>query len=263
MRQTYPDAGRVIDEHLTPAGRVGIDEMSGQCVLRAIASDAFRPTSDILTVPLAQLAAEPAVAAALAESGLDGSAPTVPVYVYSGVLDEIIPIATVDTMVDRYCHGGTPVTYRRDGASLHATPIVTGASDALNWLRSRIDGAPAAPGCDTRTVTSTVQESGAADTYLRTNSGVVGTLLGVPVGPRQPDAGPRRTDGHRVRLSVDAPVSARSAVGRVVGRSNDSATRCQMSGLTRVPESACSGGTGSGRREHDVHPEDCLSPRCR
>lgn len=180
----YPEAGRVIDEHLTPAGRAAVDAMSGQCVARVVVSNAFRPTSDFLDASYAQLVAEPAVAAAMAEVGLGGTAPTAPVYVYSGVHDEIIPIATVDTMVDRYCRGGTPVTYRRDETSLHATLIVTGASDALNWLRARIDGAPVPSGCDTRTVTSTLTEPGAANTYLSTNSGVLGTMLGVPVGPR-------------------------------------------------------------------------------
>lgn len=180
----YSEAGRVIDEHLTPGGRDAIDAMSDQCVARAVVSNAFRPTSDFLTVSYAQLVAEPAVAAALAEAGLGGTAPTAPVYVYSGVHDEIIPIGTVDTMVDRYCRGGTPVTYRRDETSLHATLIVTGASDALNWLRARIGGEPAAPGCDVRTVTSMLEEPGAVGTYLSTNSGVLGTLLGVPVGPR-------------------------------------------------------------------------------
>ncbi|MFD1811176.1 lipase family protein [Rhodococcus gannanensis] len=184
LRQVYPDVGRVMDAHLTPGGRAAVDAMSGQCVARAVASNAFRPTSDFLTVSYAQLVADPAVAAALADAGLGGSAPTAPVYVYSGVHDEIIPISTVDTMVDRYCRGGTPVTYRRDETSLHATLIVTGASDALNWLRARFDGAPVPSGCDTRTVTSTVMEPGAANTYVSTNSGVLGTMLGVPIGPR-------------------------------------------------------------------------------
>ncbi|MBM4494293.1 hypothetical protein GS436_16360 [Rhodococcus hoagii] len=42
---------------------------------------------------------------------LGGTAPAAPVYLYSGVNDEIVPIATVDRLAETYCAGGTPLTY--------------------------------------------------------------------------------------------------------------------------------------------------------
>ena len=183
-RERYPDVAREIDARLTSEGQASLDALSGQCLAQVIPASAFRGTAATLTVPYSELAAIPVVAAAIEESKLGSTPPTAPVYVYSGVHDEIVPIGTVDDFVSGYCDRGTPVTYRRDETSLHATLMITGGADALNWLRDRISGVPAAPGCDIRTVTSTLQLPGAAQTYATTNIGVLGTLAGLPVGPR-------------------------------------------------------------------------------
>ncbi|WP_081880902.1 lipase family protein [Prescottella defluvii] len=180
----FPDAAREIDARLTPEGRAALIAPADQCVASTIGTSAFRDNTGYWTVPFAELVQVPAVAAAMAETRLGGSAPAAPVYLYSGVNDEVIRIGTVDRLAAAYCAGGTPVTYRRDEVSLHATLIVTGAADALNWLGDRIGGEPSAPGCDTQTLTSTLQVPGAAETYVSTNLGTGDILMGRPIGPR-------------------------------------------------------------------------------
>ncbi|RVW06498.1 lipase family protein [Rhodococcus spongiicola] len=183
-REVYPDAAREIDAHLTPAGHEAMSALADQCLVSTLATNVLRDNSPYFTVPYAQLMQLPVVAAAVDEVKLGGASPSAPVYVYSGVNDEIVPIATVDYLVDAYCAGGTPVTYRRDEMSLHASLIVTGAPDALNWLRDRIDEVPSAAGCDVQTVTSTLQAPGAAETYASANLRLIEILMGGPIGPR-------------------------------------------------------------------------------
>ncbi|QBJ95583.1 hypothetical protein ERC79_06065 [Rhodococcus sp. ABRD24] len=182
--RVFPDAGREIDARLTPEGRAALAAQSDQCVASTVVNNLFRDNTGYWTVPLTELLQVPAVAAAIEQTKLGGTAPTAPVYLYSGVNDEIVPIATVDRLADTYCAGGTPLTYRRDEISLHATLIVTGAADALNWLGDRIGGEPSAPGCDTQTLTSTLQAPGAAETYVSTTLGTGDILMGRPIGPR-------------------------------------------------------------------------------
>ncbi len=183
-QRVFPDAVREIDARLTPAGRAALAAQSDQCLASTMVTNLFRDNTGYWTVPLTELLQLPAVAAAIEQTKLGGTAPTAPVYLYSGVNDEIVPIATVDHLADTYCAGGTPLTYRRDEISLHATLIMTGAADALNWLGDRIDGEPSAPGCDTQTLTSTLQAPGAAESYVSTTLGMGDILMGRPIGPR-------------------------------------------------------------------------------
>ncbi|OQQ24862.1 hypothetical protein A6410_20330 [Prescottella equi] len=183
-RKIFPDAAREIDARLTPEGHAALAAPSDQCLTTTIVSNLFRDNTGFWTVPLTELFQVPAVASAIEQTKLGGTAPAAPVYLYSGVNDEIVPIATVDRLAEAYCAGGTPLTYRRDDISLHATLIVTGAADALNWLGDRIAGQPSAPGCDTQTLTSTLQAPGAVETFVSTNIGTGEILLGRPIGPR-------------------------------------------------------------------------------
>ena len=183
-RQIFPEAAREIDARLTPEGRAALAAQSDQCVASMLVTNLFRDNTGYWTVPFTELVQVPAVAAAIEQWKLGGTAPTAPVYLYSGVNDEIVPIATVDHLAETYCAGGTPLTYRRDEVSLHATLIITGAADALNWLGDRIGGESSTPGCDTQTLTSTLQAPGAAETYVSTTLGTGDILMGRPIGPR-------------------------------------------------------------------------------
>jgi hypothetical protein len=71
-----------------------------------------------------------------------GSNPTANIYVYHETLDELIPIAGTDAMVDAWCAAGTPVSYFRSVTGEHVAGVAAGAPFALAYLISRINGAP-------------------------------------------------------------------------------------------------------------------------
>ncbi|MGW6375793.1 lipase family protein [Rhodococcus sp. NPDC055112] len=181
FQHSFPAAARSLEEHLTPEGKRLMDEATGRCLARNLASGVMRDNAPLFTIPIDRLVELPGVADAFDEMRLGRHSPTAPVYVYSGVIDEVDPIDTVDRLVERYCEGGTPVTYRRDSTGLHTGLMLTGAPDAKNWLRARLTGAPVGPGCDTQTVTSTLLSPGAVDTYATSNLQTLQTMLGVPI----------------------------------------------------------------------------------
>ena len=77
--------------------------------------------------------------------------PSVPVYIYHALHDEIIPINNTDTMVANYCQNGIKSLYyvRDTGVAEHASMEILGYPSALQFLLDRFNGVPATPGCQT------------------------------------------------------------------------------------------------------------------
>jgi len=73
-----------------------------------------------------------------------GRTPTAEVYVYHSQLDELIPIAGTDAMVQAWCTDGAKVHYYRGITGEHVSFAVTGGPDALLFLASRFAASPAA-----------------------------------------------------------------------------------------------------------------------
>ena len=67
--------------------------------------------------------------------------------------------------------------------SEHVILVVTGAPDALNWLSDRLTGKPAASGCSTRNVASSLFSPGALQTLGTVLFNDLLALAGQPVGP--------------------------------------------------------------------------------
>ncbi len=71
-----------------------------------------------------------------------GLSPTANMYVYHEMLDELIPIAGTDAMVDAWCAAGTPIAYLRSLTGEHVAGVATGAPLAIAYLIGRLSGAP-------------------------------------------------------------------------------------------------------------------------
>lgn len=66
--------------------------------------------------------------------------PTMPLYVYKAVHDEISVIADTDALVDKYCNMGANIVYERNKLGSHAEEGTLGAPGALLWLLSAFSG---------------------------------------------------------------------------------------------------------------------------
>ena len=66
--------------------------------------------------------------------------PSMPVYVYKAILDEISPVADTDTLVERYCGIGANILYQRIMVRRHLVEAINGQGQALAFLNAILDG---------------------------------------------------------------------------------------------------------------------------
>ncbi|WP_026918440.1 lipase family protein [Gordonia shandongensis] len=125
----------------------------------------------------------PAVKRLLRDTRMGKSLPDMPMYIWNSALDEIVPVGQVDTLVREYCRRpGAQVTYTRDHLSEHITAEIAGAPGALLWLKDRLDGKPATPGCRTRDELTMVTDSRWWPTFAETIGADLAALFGKELG---------------------------------------------------------------------------------
>ncbi|GAB0107921.1 hypothetical protein JMUB6875_69240 [Nocardia sp. JMUB6875] len=73
--------------------------------------------------------------------------PSMPLYIYHAMNDEISPIPDTDGLIGDYCARGVNVTYHRLPGVEHLTGNVAGSPAALDWLGQRLAGVPAGSTC--------------------------------------------------------------------------------------------------------------------
>jgi hypothetical protein len=181
ISKAYPQLADFLATHLTAAGQAAFAKAATQCNSANVSTFAYTDVYKYFTVsdPLSQ----PVPAQVLAEDTLGQHTPTAPLFVYQSTNDELIPPADVDAAVAKYCASGATVTYHRDILSEHIALVATGAPDAINWLSDRLSGSPAATGCHTSTVLSSLLSPSAAITLGSVLLNDFLALLGQPIGP--------------------------------------------------------------------------------
>lgn len=95
------------------------------------------------------MAADPLVKSVLARMGLRYAPyPTVPLFLYNSVDDELAHIVPVDALVKQYCAAGVTVDYDRDPAGGdHLSAVARYWPPALQYLEDRFAGDPAPDNC--------------------------------------------------------------------------------------------------------------------
>ncbi|HEV3361856.1 MAG TPA: lipase family protein [Pseudonocardiaceae bacterium] len=181
LAHAYPQLTDFLNTYLTPAGKSAFATVNSECNAQNAARFAFTNVYQYFSVsdPLSL----PVPSQVLADDTLGQHTPTAPMFVYQSVNDELVPHADVDAVVSKYCAAGANVTYQRDVLSEHVILAVTGAPDALNWLSDRFAGKPAASGCSTNDVASSLFSPGALQTFGSILFNDLLALAGRPIGP--------------------------------------------------------------------------------
>ncbi|KAF9889374.1 hypothetical protein FE257_007484 [Aspergillus nanangensis] len=81
--------------------------------------------------------------------------PTMPLFVYKAVADEISPVEDTDTLVKQYCAQGARIEYHRDWVGVHLTEAIAGSASAMHWISERLNGDAVDDGCRTKQVVLT------------------------------------------------------------------------------------------------------------
>lgn len=194
MGKDSPEFAAELDQYLTPSGRDIVARARNHCAAQNVLANLLFDYNLHLTVPVEQVLANPVIRREIDIRSVTGRAPTVPAYIYNGISEEVAPITGTDKLVNSYCAGGAPVTYRREvfpqntileQLSTHGVVVATGAPAAFTWIKQRLTpGAPAVPaGCDIQTVPSTLLTPGALETALPAfQESLIATITGAPIG---------------------------------------------------------------------------------
>ncbi|XVV00218.1 lipase family protein [Actinosynnema sp. CA-248983] len=140
LDSAYPELN--LPAYLNEKGRTVYRTQQDACV-DAVFGHAFGRIADYTTSnPLTR----PDWQARLAENRLGTSPPTAPIYLYHGLVDEIIPLAQAQTLRREYCAAGVAVTW---GVFLgeHVTTMVSAAGDVVSYLAARFAGTPPRTNC--------------------------------------------------------------------------------------------------------------------
>ncbi len=143
ISRAYPEMD--IDSVLNDGGRQLVRDVASACAAELAARYAFQRLDSFTTVPDA--VDLPQFAAVLAATRLGQRTPVAPIFNYHSISDELIPIATDDALVAKYCSEGVPVLQYRDPLSGHIVLAVTGAPLAIGYLADRFAGKPAPSNC--------------------------------------------------------------------------------------------------------------------
>lgn len=182
LGREYPDFQQFLDERMNPLGRALTTVKNPLCVAYQAALIPFANNKGMLDVPGDPLD-EPVVRSVIDRTRMGMTVPEAPLFIYQSNPDWIIPVGPVNTLVDTYCKDPSArVQYTRDHFSEHLSLGAAGAPSALMWLRDRLNGVPAAPGCEVRDVGSMTLDQSTWPTFTAAVGEVLAGLFGKAIG---------------------------------------------------------------------------------
>jgi fermentation-respiration switch protein FrsA (DUF1100 family) len=133
MDAAYPELK--LDSYLTPFGRTAIAMQRTSCTFDGVSPYVFAPLSRFVDPdPLDTRAWQ----RRLTQNSLGRIAPTAPVFLWHGLVDEVLPFSQADALRKAWCDRGVRVTWRPFMAE-HATGAI-GSVDAIAFLGDRFAG---------------------------------------------------------------------------------------------------------------------------
>ncbi|WP_066365796.1 lipase family protein [Herbidospora mongoliensis] len=138
----YPELR--LGDYLTPEGAALFADARDDCVGDLRDKLAGRTLAELTTQDVMN---RPDWTARLQENRLGGTKPSVPMFVWHGTGDEIIPIAVSRTLRSEWCAKGATVTWTSVPAPDHVLGAVEGGPLAIAWLAGRMLGLPAFGNC--------------------------------------------------------------------------------------------------------------------
>jgi alpha-beta hydrolase superfamily lysophospholipase len=142
IRAAFPKAD--VDAVVTPEAETALEQLDGAaCLFTTLAGFRDRHLTVLKTDP----GSVPSVADALRRSTAGNVDTRIPVAVYQGGQDALVPPAATAAYVARACARGDRVTAHVYPAAEHGTVLSVAAPDVLQWLDDRIAGNPVVTTC--------------------------------------------------------------------------------------------------------------------
>lgn len=143
FRGGYPALN--VNRYLTLYGRLAISTLNSLCQIPALALYAFHHLTEY-TIGNIDPTTQPDFRAALDANNLGATRPQVPVLLYHGSFDEVIPYALAQNLHRQWCAlGARP---RLSAYPLeHVTTQLGAQIEVINWLQDRFNGVAAPSNC--------------------------------------------------------------------------------------------------------------------
>lgn len=112
--------------------------------------------------------------------------PEIPIFVYHGVLDEIVPYKDSIRVYDVWCDGGDGMNsfeFASSNSTGHILEFIEGLGAALKWIQDRFEGKPPVDGCQMTSRTTNVLYPGALTQYYDFAKALGDNILGTKIGP--------------------------------------------------------------------------------
>ncbi len=183
LSREYPEFAEFLDRNMDPVGRAIMAVQSPLCV-QYVSAFPFLNLKGMLGVPGDPMR-QPAVVDVVNATRMGKSVPDMPMYIWQGNPDEVIPVGQVNTLVDTYCKSlDARVLYTREHLAEHVATEISGVAPALLWMRDRLDGVAAQPGCRTNDVGWLALDPAGQQLLAQTFGETFASFFGKPIGVR-------------------------------------------------------------------------------
>lgn len=139
LANQYPDADPLLEQHILPQYKEEFYKARSLCfgdVAKEYSGKNigafFDDPNIVFTNPLS--------VKLQADNALGHYIPKVPLYIYKAIGDEVSPIGETDSLVSKYCAGGTSVQYDRVPLTTHISLAIFGSLSAFGWLEGVMSG---------------------------------------------------------------------------------------------------------------------------
>jgi alpha-beta hydrolase superfamily lysophospholipase len=132
------------DAVLNDAGRQAVAAIDSECSDEILRAYAGRHLADFVTT---DPAAAPGWSDAYAANEAGHTATPVPIFLYQGDADQIIPVEVSATLLKDYCALGVAVSRKTYPGADHTSVITAAVPDILTFANDRLAGKPAPVGC--------------------------------------------------------------------------------------------------------------------
>ena len=184
LSREYPEFEAFLEEKMDPVGRTLLAAKAPLCVQYQGAVLPFLNIKGMMRTPGDPLR-EPVVAAMLDETRMGSELPDMPMFLWHSALDEVLPLAATDQLVDSYCRNpDATVRYTRDHLSEHVIAGIAGFPSAMLWLRDRLNEVPVDAGCSVQDVPSMVGDAEQQAYFASVVGETVAALFGKAIGAR-------------------------------------------------------------------------------
>ncbi|PLB44986.1 putative lipase 2 precursor [Aspergillus steynii IBT 23096] len=142
LSKAYPNLTEWLDANLIPEKKDEFYHIASACSVPETAARAGGQDIFSYFVNGEDSISEDVPASVLESAALMGvhGTPTMPLFVYKAVKDEISAGEDTDELIDKYCDDGATIEYQRDLVGGHLTEAITGSASAFNWIAERLDG---------------------------------------------------------------------------------------------------------------------------